>query len=148
MEGFFRFPAADEAVKDIDLVAHIMAQDGEPFHAGLYQQHLVLEETDGLLLDFIGTFEKHFRFQIPGLQGHIAVEGPENGEGNESGQKLVHGPQPFIHADGNLDKGDEYGKNGDVVAVGLVIDELPGRYYVAEHMGRKGQEHHEIDEVE
>ena len=46
MEGFFRFPAADEAVKDIDLVAHVMAENGKLFGTGLYEEHVVLEETE------------------------------------------------------------------------------------------------------
>ena len=56
MEGFFRFPAADEAVKDVDLVAHVMAENGKLFGTGLYEEHVVLEETDGFLLHFICAF--------------------------------------------------------------------------------------------
>ena len=56
MEGFFRFPAADEAVKDIDLVAHVMAENGKLFGTGLYEEHVALEETDGFLLHFICAF--------------------------------------------------------------------------------------------
>ena len=148
LKRFFLVSTADKAVKHIHLVTHVVAEDGELFHAGLNEKHIVLEETDGPLLNFIGALHEHFIFQVLCLQGHIAVQGYEGKKGDKPGQQLVQGPKVLLQTDWHLDKGNEQREKGDVISIGLVIDELAGRAHMAEHMGRKRQGHHKINEVE
>ena len=147
MLGFVQFFFGQECIEHAVMVAHVVAQDGE-FGLGILQQQCVVLEIVELALQQQVVFTVGLQAGAFGfLKGYITGDEQKGYEEEKAAAHGIPAMKAVVHGDEGVAESDEERQKCDVIAVGTVVDELPGWHHVQEEVAKQREKQDFTEQV-
>ena len=132
----------DEGVHQLDVMAHIVTEDGEFLCSLLDEKGIALKKMDGFPLGIVHAPQVDFAGQVFVFQTDTFIHDEEAHRRNDAHKDSVRIPEELVHVDilGHLDEYDGQRKKSHVIAIGLIPHEQGGWTHPAEHVQAAWQE--------